>query len=98
MAASNLSAQKRIRQSDKRRLMNKSLKSSLKTQFKLLEDAVESKNKKDALEILKGYVSMLDKAVKHNVLHKNNADRKKSRIMKMINSIKKVQKKESSAE
>jgi len=98
VAASNLSAQKRIRQSDKRRLMNKSLKSSLKTQFKLLEDAVESKNKKDALEILKGYVSMLDKAVKHNVLHKNNADRKKSRIMKMINSIKKVQKKESSAE
>ena len=78
--------------------MNKSLKSSLKTQFSILEEAVDSKNKKNALEYLKRYISLLDKAVKQNVLHKNNADRKKSKAMKMINAIKKAVKKESSAE
>ncbi len=88
MAVNNLSALKRTRQNLKRRAINKSLKSSLKTQYKLLTEAVKGNKKNETLAYVKIYVSLLDRAVKKNILHKNNVNRKKSRAMKMIKTIK----------
>jgi small subunit ribosomal protein S20 len=75
------SAFKRMRQERKRYLVNKSIKSALKTVIKktLLE---ENEEKKAAL--LREAVSKIDKAAKKGVLHKNAAARKKSRLMKKI--------------
>ena len=92
MAGNNLSAQKRTRQNLKRRMINKGLKSSLKTQYKQLIETVKNNEKEEALSCSKKYISLLDNAVKKNVLHKNNANRKKSKAMKLINNIKKVKK------
>lgn len=88
MAVNNLSALKRTRQNLKRRAINKSLKGSLKTQYKLLSEAVKGNKKNESLEYVRIYVSLLDRAAKKNILHKNNVNRKKARAMKMIKTIK----------
>ena len=87
MTGVNLSAQKRTRQNIKRRERNKALKNEIKTYYKKFLKAVEDKNKNEALELLTKNISLLDKAIKKNVLHSNNADRKKSVIMKLFNSM-----------
>ena len=77
------SGTKRALQSSKRHVRNVSVTSSLKTQekkvLKAIGDGVE--NAKDVFEAL---TSMLDKAVKKGVLHKNKAARKKSLFNKRI--------------
>ena len=87
MADINLSAQKRTRQNVKRRERNKALKNKIKTYYKKLSNAVENNDKASASELLTQYISLLDNAVKKNVLHINNAGRKKSVIMKACNSM-----------
>ncbi len=85
MAGNSLSVQKRIRQNIKKSIANKSLKNKIKTYHKRFMEANENKNKQQAEEFLKKYISLLDKAVKRNVLHKNNSSRKKSAVMRIFN-------------
>ena len=89
--ANNKSAKKRIQIAERNRLMNKSYKSTVRTLTKRTLENCEN-YKKDPNENNKSLVnsslnktfSLIDKAVKKNVLHKNNGANKKSRINKLV--------------
>ena len=89
--ANNKSAKKRIQIAERNRLINKSYKSTVKTFTKKTIENCE-KYKKDPNEENKNLVKislnqafgLIDKAVKKNVLHKNNGANKKSKINKVV--------------
>jgi len=72
---------------NKRRLLNASFKSSLKTAVKAFEVAVESGNKAQALVAFNFACKKLDKAVVKGVHHKNYVARQKSRLAKALNQM-----------
>jgi len=74
------SAEKRVRQSEKKRDVNRNNKSSLRTQIKKLRSALAANDKNLSQELLNPTVSSIDKAVNKGVLHKNTAARYKSRL------------------
>ena len=83
------SAIKRVKTSEKRRLLNASQKSALRTAVKAVETAVA----KQELETAKAayiYASKkLDKAASKGLIHRNAAANKKSRLAKKINALSK---------
>ena len=89
--ANNKSAKKRIKIAERNRLINKSYKSTVKTLTKKTLENCE-KYKKDPNEDNKNLLktslnkvfSTIDKAVKKNVLHKNNGANKKSKINNFV--------------
>jgi small subunit ribosomal protein S20 len=82
------SAAKAMRQSERRRVFNLRTKDKVKTAVKATRKAIDTVNKTDAVAALQKAMSALDKAVKKNVLHKNTASRKKSRLAKAIAKLK----------
>ena len=78
------SAKKRMRQNIKVRAQNRMKKSSIRTCEKKIRKFTLEKNIDKAKEILKTYFSLVDKASKTNLLHKNTASRKKSRLSALI--------------
>ena len=85
--ATHKSAEKRDRQSVKRRERNVADKSAIKTKIKSLLSAVEAKDKEASISALKVAIPALDKAAVKGVIHKNNASRKISRLTKKINAL-----------
>ena len=89
--ASNKSAKKRILIAERNRLINKSYKSTVRTLTKKTLENCE-KFKKEPNEENKNLVntslnkafSLIDKAVKKNVLHKNNGANRKSKINNFV--------------
>ena len=89
--ANNKSAKKRIQIAERNRLINKSYRSTVRTLTKKTLENCE-KYKKEPNEDNKNLIqsslnkafSLIDKAVKKNVLHKNNGSNKKSRINKIV--------------
>jgi small subunit ribosomal protein S20 len=79
------SAKKRVRQNAVRRMRNRSDKSALKTQIKRLVSAVENKNTEEAEKHFSLTMKGLDKLASKNIIHKNTASRKKSRLARMLN-------------
>lgn len=82
----NAAAAKRMRQEQKRRLHNRSVKSIVKTQITKARQAIASNAGADAQEAVRLAVSELDRAAKKGVIHRNNAARRKSRLMKQLNA------------
>ncbi|MDH4198782.1 MAG: 30S ribosomal protein S20 [Spirochaetia bacterium] len=78
------SAKKRMRQNVKKRVQNRNKKSSIRTFEKKIRKFTLEKNIEKAKEVLSGYFSLLDKAAKTNLIHKNAASRKKSRLTKLV--------------
>ncbi|MBM7558703.1 30S ribosomal protein S20 [Marinitoga litoralis] len=79
------SAKKRVRQTAKRRLRNKSYKTRVKNSVKKVLAAIEAKEEKEVVnELLSSAFSVIDKAAKKGVIHRNNADRKKSKLTKRV--------------
>ena len=74
------SAQKRDLQSEKRRVQNKNLKSSIRTAIRRLEDTITAGDKKKVEESLSSVYSLLDKAAKTGVFKLNKASRTKARL------------------
>jgi small subunit ribosomal protein S20 len=85
--ATHKSAEKRDRQSEKRRERNIAGKSAIKTRVKSVLSAVETKNKEASLNALKAAIPMIDKAAVKGLIHKKNASRKVSRLTKKINAL-----------
>lgn len=83
----NASAKKRMRQEQKRRLHNRSVKSLVKTQVTKARQAINAADA-DAEATVRAAVSELDRAAKKGVIHRNNAARRKSRLMKQLNATK----------
>ena len=89
--ANNKSAKKRIQIAERNRLINKSYKSTVRTLTKkTLENCEKYKNDPNednkilVLSSLNKAFSLIDKAVKKNVLHKNTGANKKSRINNLV--------------
>jgi small subunit ribosomal protein S20 len=78
--ANTRSAAKQARASIRREAHNKSIKSRLHTLEKKFLAAVADKKAPDANELYRLLSSALDKAAKTQVIHRNNASRKKSRL------------------
>ena len=89
--ANNKSAKKRIQIAERNRLINKSYKSTVRTLTKKTLENCE-KYKKEPNEENKILVttslnkafSLIDKAVKKNVIHKNNGANRKSKINNFV--------------
>lgn len=73
-------ALKREIQNEKRRLINKSFMSKLRTSLRRFEESLEQDDQDKVKEKLSGAYSMLDKAVKRGAIKLNAASRKKSRL------------------
>ena len=89
--ANTKSAKKRILIAERNRQSNKTYKSTVKTLIKKTITYCENykkdpspDNEKLVKETLNKSYSLIDKAVKKNVLHKNNGANKKSRINNLV--------------
>lgn len=78
---------KRNRQNEKRRLRNKSVKSSLKTAIRKFHEASDAGEVATATELMRAASRQLDKAVSKGVIHKNQAANRKSAIAKRLHSL-----------
>ena len=74
------SQQKRILTNERRRLRNKSVKSSLHTAVRAFREAAAEGDKAKAGELLVSTSRKLDKAASKGVIHKNQAANKKSAL------------------
>lgn len=85
----NLSASKKdIRVSARRRLQNFRLRKAVRDVSKDLAQLIKQGAKDAATQLLPKAFSTLDTAVKKNILHKNNAARRKSHFSKAVSALK----------
>jgi small subunit ribosomal protein S20 len=82
--ASHKSAKKRIRTSERRRIINKSNESKIKT---LVKKTLSSTQREEAEKVYKEAVSVIDRNVTKGIIHRNNAARKKAALTKHVNSL-----------
>jgi small subunit ribosomal protein S20 len=82
--AHHLSAKKRIRQIEERRVQNKY---SARTTRNAVKKLRETSDKEAAAQQYPEVVSMLDKLAKNNVIHKSKAANLKSKLAKHVNSL-----------
>lgn len=92
--ANSKSAIKRINIAERNRLCNKAYKSSVKTLVKKYFSAVatytadpSAENQAAAQQAMSEAYSKIDKAVKRNVLHRNNGARKKASLAKALKQV-----------
>ena len=77
-------SKKRVRQNDKRRELNKSKTTAMRTWCKKVLQAIESGDRKAAQEMLPTAIKRIDKCAKAHVIHDNTAARKKSRMERAV--------------
>lgn len=82
--AHHKSAQKRIRQTAKRRLENRYYGKTTRNAVRKL-NALTSKEEAD--QLLPSVIAMIDKLAKRNQIHKNKASNMKSSITKKVNAL-----------
>ena len=81
------SAEKRVRQSEKRRTINRSHKTKVRTYIKKLRAALDAGTTDEVQQVLPDAISVIDKSVQKGVLHKNAAARYKSRLTVRANQV-----------
>ena len=96
MAKKSSSAEKRHRQSEERRLRNKSVRSSVRTSAKKFVVLTQKSGRSsadvgEAEAALKDMIKKIDTAAQKGIIKKNTAARKKSRMQRLFNSIKAAQ-------
>jgi small subunit ribosomal protein S20 len=85
--ADHKSAAKKARRDAEARLRNRSNRSTLKSALKKFMAVVEAGSKTEAASQLPGIMGVVDKAAKKGILHKNAADRHKSRLTMKVNAL-----------
>jgi small subunit ribosomal protein S20 len=78
---------KRVKTNEKRRLRNKSVKSSLRTAIRRFREAVEAGDKDQIVQRQRSASRALDKAASKGVIHANQAANKKAAMAHQVNSI-----------
>ena len=76
-------AEKSARAQERRRVVNRRVRSATRTAVK---KAVVSVGEPEGPEAIAAAVSALDRAATKGIIHKNNAARRKSRLMKHLNA------------
>lgn len=82
--ATHKSVEKRLRKSKVERLQNRIFKTRIKTATKKVLSATD---KESALKAVREAASILDRAAQKRAIHRNLASRRKSKLMKKVNSI-----------
>ncbi len=82
--ANTKQAKKRVRQAEKHRQHNASMRSMLRTYIKKVTAAISGGVHKVAAESLKEATPIIDRMVKKGIIHKNKAARHKSRLTLQI--------------
>lgn len=85
--ANKQSAIKRIRSSERKRLRNQVHRGKARTAVKKARNLIEEGRLEEAREAVQVASSALDKAAQKGVIHKNNAARRKSRLMQQFNKV-----------
>jgi small subunit ribosomal protein S20 len=72
---------------EKRRLRNRPIRTATRGYVKKAQETIAAGDPKTAEESTKQAISVLDKAAQKGVIHKNNAARRKSRLMARLNTL-----------
>ncbi|MDP6777973.1 MAG: 30S ribosomal protein S20 [Candidatus Latescibacteria bacterium] len=78
------SSYKRLRQNRKARIRNRAARSLLRTSIKKAQAAT---GREEALALLPGAMSVIDRSVKKGVIHRNMAARYKSRLTRRVGAL-----------
>ncbi len=82
------SAKKRLRQSQSKRLHNRSIRSDVRTAIRKVRSSIEAGDVEASTSAYQAATKKLDKAAAKNVMHANTAARTKSRLSKAIKNLK----------
>ncbi len=85
--ANNKSARKRIRISEEKRVRNRPYRTAARTSVKKAELAIRAGDQVVAQTAVSDAISMLDRVAGKGIIHKNNAARRKSRLMAKYNAL-----------
>jgi len=85
--ANTKQAKKRVRQSEKHRAQNASMRSMLRTYIKKVVAAIATGNEKTAVDSMKEATPVIDRMATKGIIHKNNAARQKSRLTQRIKKL-----------
>jgi small subunit ribosomal protein S20 len=83
--ANTQSAIKRLRSAERRRLHNRVFRGQARTAVKKARSLMAAGNLEEAREAVQAASRALDKAAAKGIIHKNNAARRKSRLMQQLN-------------
>ena len=83
----NASTKKRLRQTEKRTLRNKTVRTSMRTFQKKIWERIEEGDRAGAESLLPVVQQKIDKAAKHHILHVNTAANQKRRIAKRVQAL-----------
>jgi small subunit ribosomal protein S20 len=86
--ATHLSAIKRARQAEKRRLRNLHIRTTVKSSIKTVTIAIEKKDAEGAQKALLKTIPLIQKAQSKGVFHKNTSARKISRLTREVGALK----------
>jgi len=81
-----LPAKKTARAQERKRIINRTIRSSTRTAVKKAVAAIASGDTDQATATVAAAVSALDRAATKGIAHRNNASRRKSRLMKRLNA------------
>ena len=88
--ANTASALKRVRSNSRKRIRNRTVRTRTRTAVRTAREALAKPNNADeARQVTMQAISALDKAAEKGVLHKKNASRRKSRLMKKLATLNK---------
>jgi small subunit ribosomal protein S20 len=79
------SAEKRMRQSERRKGNNRSRRTEMRTEIKRFRQLLSDKKVDDARDVLKEVYSIIDRTAQKGVIHSNTAARYKARLTKSLN-------------
>ena len=82
--ANTTSAKKATRKIARRTIVNKSRRTQMRNSVRLVEDALAKGDRNAAVEAMKRAEPELMKAAQRNIIHKNNASRRVSRLTQQI--------------
>ena len=85
--AIHLSAMKRARQAEKRRLRNLHIRTTVKSSIKTVTMAIEKKDAEGAQKALLKTIPLIQKAQSKGVFHKNTSARKISRLTRAVSAL-----------
>lgn len=85
--ANHKSAEKRIRQTERRTEVNRARRSRIRTFVKKVEEALDAGNMEGARAALKAAQPEIMRGVNKGVIHKNTASRKVSRLTSRLNAL-----------
>jgi small subunit ribosomal protein S20 len=88
--ANTKSAEKAARQAEKHRAHNVTLRSRMRTATRKVTDAVTKGNKDEAQANYRAAVPLIDTLVNKRIIHRNQADRHKSRLAARVKALSKA--------